>query len=488
MTEFKMPSLGADMDAGTLYEWFIKPGGVVRRGDVVASVETDKGVIDVECFEEGVVGELLVAAGTRVPVGQTIAVLLGPGEAEKDDGRQTTDQRLSLSAEVPIAQASPASGPPSIGVGGDGAPPSSVPAVRLKVSPAARKLAAELGVDLQRVIGTGADGAIQLDDVRLAAAARPAGAPPADLPRVTPVARRVAEEKHVDLHGVQGTGPHGVVSRADVEHAAGATDNRPQTPDDSVRRPVAVERGASPVAPEAVPPPEVRAPSQPDKADFAATMRRAIALAMARSNRDIPHYYLETRIDMAKPLRWLEAENAKRSLAERILPVVLLIKATARALVEVPDLNGYWRNDHLEASEAIHIGFAISLRQGGLVTPAIHDADEKSLDELMAAMRDLITRTRGGRLRSSELTDATVTLTSLGDTGVEKVYGVIYPPQVALVGFGKIMDQPWADSGMLGVRPILTATLAGDHRASDGRRGAQFLSALDKFLQEPEVL
>jgi pyruvate dehydrogenase E2 component (dihydrolipoamide acetyltransferase) len=187
-------------------------------------------------------------------------------------------------------------------------------------------------------------------------------------------------------------------------------------------------------------------------------------------------------------LRWLESENVKRSVAERILPVVLLIKATAKGLIEVPDLNGYWRDDHFEASESIHIGFAISLRQGGLVTPAIHDADDKSLDELMVAMRDLITRTRGGRLRSSELMDATITLTSLGDTGVEKVYGVIYPPQVALVGFGKIMDQPWAENGMLGIRPILTATLAGDHRASDGRRGAQFLSALEKFLQEPETL
>jgi pyruvate dehydrogenase E2 component (dihydrolipoamide acetyltransferase) len=468
MAEFKMPSLGADMDAGTLYEWFIKPGATVKRGDVIASVETDKGVIDVECFEEGVVVELAAAAGTRVPVGQTIAILQVAGEPVVAGSGAVTETPPPVPAVEPIPQAELPVAQPQAAVPMGG---------RLKVSPAAKKLAAELGVDLAQVIGTGSDGSIHLDDIRLAAAtatkvARPAETPPVAgaEPRVTPVARRVAEDLGVDLHEAQGTGPHGVVNRIDVEHLAAEKS----------------EAAAPLPAPEPVAEPTPKAAPQPP--DFQTAMRRAIALAMARSNREIPHYYLETRIDMTKVLRWLESENVKRSVAERILPVVLLIKATAKGLIEVPDLNGYWRDDHFEASESIHIGFAISLRQGGLVTPAIHDADDKSLDELMVAMRDLITRTRGGRLRSSELMDATITLTSLGDTGVEKVYGVIYPPQVALVGFGKIMDQPWAENGMLGIRPILTATLAGDHRASDGRRGAQFLSALEKFLQEPETL
>lgn len=467
MAEFKMPSLGADMDAGTLYEWFIKPGAMVKRGDVIASVETDKGVIDVECFEEGVVVELAVEAGSKVPVGQTIAILQQAGEPV-------------LAAREPIPQPAASPGPqeaaPPQAELASAAKPAGVPtAGRPKASPAARKLAAELGVDLVQVVGTGSDGSIHLDDIRLAAAAqvaRPVEVSPSveAEPKATPIARRVAEDLGVDLHGVQGSGPHGVVSRTDVEHLA-AEKAKPAAP--------------PPPEPVAEPAPKAAAPQPPD---FQMAMRRAIALAMARSNREIPHYYLETRIDMTKALHWLEAENVKRSVAERILPVVLLIKATAKGLIEVPDLNGYWREDHFEASESIHIGFAIALRQGGLVTPAIHDADDKSLDELMVAMRDLITRTRGGRLRSSELMDATITLTNLGDTGVEKVYGVIYPPQVALVGFGKIMDQPWAENGMLGIRPILTATLAGDHRASDGRRGAQFLSALEKFLQEPETL
>ncbi|MCL4863716.1 MAG: 2-oxo acid dehydrogenase subunit E2, partial [Caldilineaceae bacterium] len=217
-------------------------------------------------------------------------------------------------------------------------------------------------------------------------------------------------------------------------------------------------------------------------------MRHAIALAMARANREIPHYYLQIRIDMSKALKWLEAENQKRSIKDRILPVVLLLKATAKALVEFPELNGYWVDDHLQPQEAINIGFAIALRQGGLITPAIHNVDLKDMDELMEAMRDLIMRTRTGRLRSSEMTDATITLTNLGDLGVETVYGVIYPPQVALVGFGKITDQPWVENGMIGIRPVLTATIAGDHRATDGRTGAQFLDVLNRLLQEPEKL
>jgi pyruvate dehydrogenase E2 component (dihydrolipoamide acetyltransferase) len=209
---------------------------------------------------------------------------------------------------------------------------------------------------------------------------------------------------------------------------------------------------------------------------------------MSRSNRDIPHYYLETRIDMTNALRWLDEENQKRTIKERLLPVVVTLKAVAKSLTEVPELNGFWIDGAHQVSESIHISFAIALRQGGLITPAIHDCDLKTFDELREAVNDLIVRTRGNRLRSSELTDGTITITSLGDRGVEKVFGVIYPPQVALVGLGKIIDQPWAENGMLGIRPVMVATLAGDHRATDGHRGGIFLEALNRNLQEVEKL
>jgi pyruvate dehydrogenase E2 component (dihydrolipoamide acetyltransferase) len=217
-------------------------------------------------------------------------------------------------------------------------------------------------------------------------------------------------------------------------------------------------------------------------------MRQAIAKAMSRSNREIPHYYLETEIDLSSLLHWMEEENLKRPILERLLPAALLLKAVAMALREVPELNGFWLDDELRIQPDIHIGFAVALREGGLLTPALHAVDALNPGELMHAMCDLIERTRTGRLRGSEMTDATITVTSLGDRGAQAVYGVIYPPQVALVGFGRITERAWAEEGMLGVRRCITATLAGDHRATDGHRGSLFLEALNRHLQQPEAL
>jgi pyruvate dehydrogenase E2 component (dihydrolipoamide acetyltransferase) len=191
---------------------------------------------------------------------------------------------------------------------------------------------------------------------------------------------------------------------------------------------------------------------------------------------------------MTRPLAWIEDQNLKRPVEKRLVPAVLLIKASALAAREVSGMNGFWEGDSFRPSEPVHVGVAISLRQGGLIAPAIHDADQKSLDDLMLAMRDLVQRARRGALRASEMSDPTITVTNLGEQGVEAVFGVIYPPQVALVGFGKIVERPWAADGMLGVRPILSATLSADHRASDGHQGGLFLAAVERLLQEPEQL
>jgi pyruvate dehydrogenase E2 component (dihydrolipoamide acetyltransferase) len=441
MSEFKMPSLGADMASGKLLEWMVKPGDRVKRGQVMAVVGTEKGDIEVEVFEDGVVGELLATVGQEVPVGDVLATVRGAGEPE-----------VAAPAAVPVAPPVAAAVAPA---------PVAVPAQaavaggghnghRVRVSPLARKLAEELGVDLSVIQGTGPGGAIDRHDVERAAAQRaaapapppPVAPPPAAPPPVAPP-------------------PAPVVAQAPAAPPAPAPAEAAPTP------PVAKEKGSE---------------------EFQAGMRRAIALAMARSNRDIPHYYLEQRIDMSAALKWLEAENQKRSIQNRVLPAVLLIKAVARALTQVPQLNGFWIDDRLQVQEGIHIGFAIALRQGGLVTPAIHNADLLGADDMMAALRDLIMRTRAGRLRSSELTDPTIVVTSLGDMGVDKVFGVIYPPQVALVGFGKISDQAWVENGMIGVRPVVVATVAGDHRATDGRVGAALLDALTAWLQKPEAL
>jgi pyruvate dehydrogenase E2 component (dihydrolipoamide acetyltransferase) len=191
---------------------------------------------------------------------------------------------------------------------------------------------------------------------------------------------------------------------------------------------------------------------------------------------------------MPRAAAWLRDANLHRSLTERLLPAVMLLKAEALAVHQVTEVNGFWVDDEFQPSEAVHLGVAISLRTGGLITPAIHDTDTLSLDELSAALKDIVQRARAGSLRSSEISEATLTVSNLGDQGVDKVLGVIYPPQVALVGFGAIKDRPWAVDGLLGVRPVIVATLAGDHRATDGHRGGVFLAAIDRLLQKPEEL
>jgi pyruvate dehydrogenase E2 component (dihydrolipoamide acetyltransferase) len=390
MAEFRMPSLGADMEAGTLVEWKVKPGDAVKRGDIVAVVDTDKGAIDIEIWEDGVVGEVRVQPGAKVPVGTVLALVQGKGEAA-----------------LPSPPAAAAAPPPSP------LPAPAPPAAAAPLAPAA------------------------------------AAAPPAGRPRASPAARARARELGVDLALVPGTGPGGAVTREDVEAAA--------------RRP----------------------PAAPARAGG---MRQAIAAAMARSKREIPHYYLGTDIDLSAALGWLARENERRPVTERLLPVVLLLKAVARATREVPEVNGYVVDGVFRPSEAVHLGLAISLRQGGLVAPALHDVDKRSLSELMRDVNDLVARTRSGGLRSSELADATLTVTSLGDLGVTAVYGVIYPPQAALVGFGKVAERPWVREGRIEARPVVTATLSGDHRVSDGIRGARFLAAVDRLLQAPEEL
>ena len=217
-------------------------------------------------------------------------------------------------------------------------------------------------------------------------------------------------------------------------------------------------------------------------------MRRAIAVAMTRSKREIPHYYLGTTIDLSRTLAWLERQNVERPITERMVYAVPLIKAVALALGKVPDLNGFWVKDHFETSESVHVGVAISLRQGGLVAPALHDVQSKGLDTLMQELHDLVNRTRTGHIRLSEFTKPTITFTSLGEQGVEIIYPIIYPPQVAIVGFGSIIERPWSIEGQIESRRVIKATLAADHRVSDGHIGALFLNTVNRLLQEPEAL
>lgn len=382
MIEFNMPSLGADMEAGTLREWLVKPGDKVKRGDIIAIVETQKGLIDIEVFDEGVVNQLLIGEDEKVPVGAVMALIANGKEETAKAVQQALEQKMPPGK--PVEEMPPVIAPHPV-----------------KVSPLAKRIAAEKGIDLQTVRGTGEGGAITKEDVEKAAAQKVVAAEP---------------------------------------------------------KPPASE-----------------------------SIRMAVAAAMSRSNREIPHYYLQLKIDMRKSLAWLGETNKLRNVKQRLLPVVLLIKAVAKALTVVPELNGYWENGFQQKNE-INIGFAISLRSGGVMIPAIHNADKKTLDELMTALHEIIPRARAMKLKSSELSTSTITITSLGEANAELVYGVIYPPQVALVGFGSIIEQPWAEQGMLDVRPVITATLAADHRATDGTTGSRLLMYINDYLQKPELL
>jgi pyruvate dehydrogenase E2 component (dihydrolipoamide acetyltransferase) len=272
---------------------------------------------------------------------------------------------------------------------------------------------------------------------------------------VSPAARRVAASLGVDVDTVTGTGPQGAVTINDVEHAVA-----------SVVKPAA----------------------KPTAADRGALMRKSIAAAMSRSKREIPHYYLADEISMEKALTWLTERNAQRSITERVLPAVLQLKAVGLAAQRFGEFNGFWRDDEFQPASGVHVGVAISLRGGGLVAPAIHDVPDKKLDELMGDLTDLVARARAGSLRSSEMSDPSITVTNLGDQGVDTVFGVIYPPQVALLGFGKPAQRVWVIDGGIRVVTTVQSTLSADHRASDGHRGALFLAAINELLQDPDAL
>lgn len=367
MVEFNMPSLGADMEAGTLREWLVKPGDKVKRGDIIAIVETQKGLIDIEVFDEGVVNALLIAEDEKVPVG-TVMALIANGEEEK-----------------------------------------------------AKSIMQLPGLDARHI-------------------------------KASPLAKRIAAEKGINLATIKGTGEGGAITKEDVENAAA------QQPQVREVKPAAAEN-----------------------------IRMAVAAAMSRSNREIPHYFLQQKIDMRRSLAWLAETNKQLNSKQRLLPVVLFIKAVAKALTAVPEFNGFWENGLRQVTE-INIGFAVSLRTGGVMIPAIINADKKTPAEIMTALNDIIPRTRAMKLKSSELSTSTITITNLGESGADLVYGVIYPPQVALVGFGSITEQPWAENGMLGIRPVITVTLAADHRATDGVTGSRFLMFINDHLQNPELL
>jgi pyruvate dehydrogenase E2 component (dihydrolipoamide acetyltransferase) len=419
MSAFNMPKLGADMVEGRLLEWRKHPGDRIMLGEIIAVIETDKAVVDVEAFISGVMTEQYLQPSEQwLVVGTPLAAISSAATGTAVSAAETTRLAPSapgeptatlVSAAAPITPAITPAPRPVVLTEPEPSVRTATPTTRVVASPAARARAGELGIDLRTVQGTGPNARIGLRDLG-----------------PTPAAAR-------------------------------------------------------PLAPKAERHPAPQAERQ-------VRMREAIANAMTRSKREIPHYYLATTIDLARAVQWMTEINLSREVSDRLILGVLLIKAVARALEQIPDLNGFYIEGQVQPSAAVHIGTAITLRGGGLIAPALLNAPRRTLTELMHDYQDLVQRARGGSLRSSELTSATITVTSLGDRGVETVFGVIYPPQLALVGFGRPSERAAVVDGRIVARPMLNATLSADHRASDGHRGALFLDAIAKQMREPEKL
>ncbi len=401
-----MPSLGADMEAGTLVEWTVKPGDTVKRGDIVAVVETQKGAIEIEIFEEGEVAELTAELGTELPVGAPLAVILKPGEAPPEQAPAPEATPEPEPAPEPEVASPPAPEPAPVAAPTPPIVPSSpIPGAPM-ASPAARVRAHELGIDLATVTGSGPGGVIVLGD--LDGGAAPA---PAPKPKPKPTGSPIEE------------------------------------------------------------------------------MRKAIAAAMTRAKQTIPHFYLSETIDVDPAIRFLEERNEGRPPTERVLLGALFVRAATIAAAKVPVMNGHFTGEAgYQPSKTVNPGVAVALRGGGLVAPALMDAVDMSLEDTMAGMRDLVSRARAGRLRSSEMTMGTITISSLGDTGAEAMTGVIFPPQVALVGLGAPHLRPWVIDGAVVPRHVVTLTVSADHRVSDGRQVARFIAAFENAVQHPEEL
>jgi len=351
-----MPSLGADMDQGKLMEWKIKAGDEVKKGQAIAVVETTKSTVDIESFREGKVLELVGKIGEQISVGAPIAIF----EVEGSD--------LAPSA------------------------PEATKEIRLKVSPAARKL---------------------------------------------------AQERHIDLTTIKGSGPEGQIELKDLETI--------KTPEKS-----------------------------------GVNIREAIARAMSKSKKEIPHYYLKSQVPLDALMNWLDGKNQQLPPEKRLMLPVVIYKAVIDSVKESPLMNGYYEGGVFKPSSSIHVGLAIALKSGGVLVPAIIDADKMSLTELNAAFLDLVERTQKGELRNRELTEGTFTITSMGDLGSDEVFGIIFPPQVSIIGLGRMHRAPVIDGSSIRIGIVMNITLSADHRVSDGLNGARFLSHIENKLKNPD--
>ena len=406
-TELSMPQMGYDMQEGTVVRWLISEGDEVKVGDAIAEIETDKAVVEFESTSNGVLRRIVVPEGTTLPVGQTIAIVGTPDE------------------ELPEAVAEASTAPPP-------APTPETPDISVAAAPAEQE-----------------------------------GAPvPVGEVRASPVARRLAQERGIDLTQVKGTGPGGRITKSDVLSV------------EPSERPEAVAE-APPALPAAPPP-----PASGEKVALT-RMRQQIARVTVKSKQEIPHFYVSSEINMTRAMALRQQINdAVEHEGVRVSVNDMIIKASVGALKSYPKFNSSFAGDAIQMIEPINIGIAIA-QEEGLILPAVMDCGGKSLSQISAASKDLIERSNGGTLRPQEYAGGTFSISNLGMFDVSSFAAIIQPPQSAVLAVGKVLKRPAVEDGGLTVADMMTATLSVDHRVADGAEGARFLVEVKRLLESP---
>ena len=429
-----MPQLGYDMQQGTVVRWLKSEGSRVRTGEPIAEIETDKAVVEFESYADGILQLILVPEGTTVPVGQAIGVIIAEGEA-------------------PVERT---------GVG----PPPSTEAIS---EPEPEEPAPNAGDRPPLVTPPPAGAPI--------ATAEATAAPYREV-RASPVARRLADERGINLSQVQGTGPGDRIVKEDIL----AFESSPVTLDAAIVPPAVP-------APAEVAPASAEAPLVVEAERVPLTrMRQQIARVTVSSKREKPHFYVTSEIDMSEAMGMRQKINlALQEEGARVTVNDLIIKACVGALVRYPKFNSYYGEDGLQMNDEINIGVAIA-EEKGLIVPAIMGCGAKSLKDIAAASKDLAERAQRGTLRPQEYTGGTFAVSNLGMFDITSFVAIIFPPQTAVLAVGTVAKKPVVRDDEVSVAQMMTATLSADHRTVDGAEGARFLVEVKRLLEDPVLL
>lgn len=469
-TTIVMPKMGYDMREGTVVRWYKHEGEEVARGEVIADIETDKATVEFEAYTGGVLHRRVAREGIPVAVGDAIAIIADPGE--------TLDEEPGEASGTPQEMPAPEMEPFAARVAPDAAAREDG---EVRASPIARRLARERGIDLTLVMGTGPGGRVVEKDV-LEFVPSGEGAQSDAWVKASPLARRLARERGIELGRVSGTGPGGRVVEQDVLSFTELAEE--------------VEAPASPIAPAAVVdtvPEDVEA----GRAEAAPTtgaervelsrMRQAIARVTVDSKRQAPHFYVTADIDMGRAMALRGEINDALPSEARVSVNDLVVRACAIALGRHPKFNAFYQEDHLQFNNSINIGIAISL-ESGLIVPGISGCGNKSLVEIAAASKDLIERANRGSLRNEEYSGTTFSISNLGMFDVDSFAAIIFPPHAAVLAVGTVKEQPVVRDGQLAVGQLMKATLSTDHRVADGAEAARFLVEVKGLLEKPVSL